>query len=259
MASPGLPTESPGLPMASPGLRMESLGLRQDFDAVILAGGRAARMDGADKPGLEVGGRPMLVSVAAAAAAAGAARLVVVGPERGGAVGRGLAAAASGLPGGLVIVREDPPGGGPVPALRCGLAAARSPWVALLAADLPFLTGSWLARLLALARTGISSGTAGRHAATSLSDAGVAAGPGSLAGAVLADGDGRPQWLAGCWRTDLLRSALRGYGGDSLGGLMRPLGALLVAEAGDGPAPWLDCDDPSQLAAARAAAWDGER
>jgi molybdopterin-guanine dinucleotide biosynthesis protein A len=244
--------------MASPGLPMESPGLPEDFDAVILAGGRAARMDGADKPGLEVGGRPMLVSVAVAAAAAGAARLIVVGPERGGAVGRGLAAAASGLPGGLVMVREEPPGGGPVPALRCGLAAARSPWVALLAADLPFLTGSWLARLLTLAGTGVPNGTAGRDAASSLSDAGADSGPGGLAGAVLADGDGRAQWLAGCWRTDRVRSALRGYRGDSLGGLMRPLGALLVAEAGDGPAPWLDCDDPSQLAAARAAARDGE-
>jgi molybdenum cofactor guanylyltransferase len=230
---------------------MAPSGQPEDFDAVILAGGRAARMNGADKPGLEVGGRPMLVSVALAAAAASATRLIVVGPERGGAVGRGLAAAAAGLPGGLVLVREEPTGGGPVPALRCGLAVTRSTWVALLAADLPFLTGSWLARLLALA---------------------VSGGP---AGAVLADADGRPQWLAGCWRADLLRSALREYRGDSLGGLLRPLGAALLPPAaglaGDGmesgaagslpggaAVPWLDCDDPSELAAARAAFGDGD-
>src|ERR1700728_2346666 len=178
-----------------------------DFDAVILAGRRAPRRNGSDKPSLEVGGVPLLVLVARAAAAAGARQVIVVGPERGGAVGAGLAAVAAprrrgpgaGLDGGLVTVREWPPGGGPVPALRCGLDAASAPWVALVAADLPFLTDSWLAALLALAH---SSGRPG---------------------AVLVDHGQRPQWLAGCWQAGPLRAALGRYAGASLGGLLRPL------------------------------------
>jgi molybdopterin-guanine dinucleotide biosynthesis protein A len=201
-----------------------------DFDTVVLAGGLAARMNGADKPGLDVGGDPMLVLVARAAAAAGTGKLIVVGPERGGAVGRGMAEVASSLPRGLVTVREAPPGAGPVPALRCGLAMVSAPWLALLAADLPFLTGRWVTALLDLA---VASGQPG---------------------AMLADGGGRPQWLASCWQTSRLHSAATGYSGDSLGGLLSPLRAALLPVAGDVQPPWQDCDRPAELARARAAA-----
>ncbi len=208
-----------------------------EFDTVILAGGKAARMAGADKPGLAVGGVPMLASVALAAAAAGTRRLIVVGPERAGPVRDALLRAGTGLPGGLALVREEPPGGGPVRALRRGLAEVVSPWLALLAADLPFLTGPVLADLVgALAVT---------------------------AGAVLADDDGRPQWLAGAWRADVLRGAVADYQGSSLGGLLAPLEPRLASPAAGSPAgdnpearggmpPWLDCDTPEDLAAARA-------
>jgi molybdenum cofactor guanylyltransferase len=206
------------------------------FDTVILAGGRAARMAGADKPALEVGGRPMVVSVASAAVDAGTARLIVVGPRRGGPVDRLLESAAESIPGGLVWLRESPPGAGPLAALRCGIGPVSSPWLVLLAADLPFLSGAWIRELLA------RSAAAGRP------------------GAVLADDDGRPQWLAGCWDTGLLRTGLSHYDGRSLSGLLAPLDPVLVA-AGAGRAgaatpvpPWLDCDDPAALAAARAAA-----
>jgi molybdopterin-guanine dinucleotide biosynthesis protein A len=207
-----------------------SLGARAtDFDSVILAGGLATRMNGADKPELEVGGRPMLVSVAAAAASAGTGRLIVVGPRRGGAVGRGLATLASGLPGGLITVCEEPPGSGPVAAVRRGLSEVRAPWVALLAADMPFLTGEWLTALLA---------------------AGAA---GGRAGAMLADDTGRAQWLAGCWQTARLRASLGTYQGGSLGGLLGPLQPAIVPADTAGQAPWQDCDSPAELAAARAA------
>ena len=203
-----------------------------DFDAVILAGGRAGRLAGADKPSLEVAGAPMLVSVARAAAAAGTRKLIVVGPDRAGRVHDALASLAAGLAGGLSCVREDPPGGGPVPALRRGLAEVTAPWLALLAADLPFLTGPQLADVLARA-----GGGAGR-------------------GAVFADDDGRPQWLAGCWQASALRAALARYQGDSLHGLLEPLSPQLVPSVGTGggPPPWLDCDTPDDLAAARAIA-----
>jgi molybdopterin-guanine dinucleotide biosynthesis protein A len=200
-----------------------------DFEAVILAGGAARRMRGADKPALEVGGTPLLVSVARAAAAAGARRVVVVGPDRGGEVAAGLEVVGAGLRQGLITVRESPAGSGPVPALGRGLAEVNTSWLALLAADLPFLTGAWVAALLAQAQA------AGHD------------------GAVLMDAGGRPQWLAGCWRTGALRQALGEYDGGSLRGLLAPMApALLAAPARQQP-PWLDCDDDESLAAARAA------
>ncbi|GGV20974.1 hypothetical protein GCM10010182_48710 [Actinomadura cremea] len=181
------------------------------WDAVVLAGGAARRFGGADKPAARVGGRALLERVAAAAS--GAARLVVVGPARDLAVD-------------AVRVREDPPGAGPVPALRAGLAEVRAPRVALLAADLPFLGPAHLTRLL-----------------------GALTGPAS--GAVLVDEDGRDQWLAGCWRTAALRTALDAYDGTSLRGLLAPLEpARLVLPAGGRP-PWYDCDTPEELARAR--------
>lgn len=204
------------------------------FDTVILAGGAGSRLDGADKPALEVGGQPMLVTVAAAAAAAGSGLLIVVGPDRHGAVECGLAAIGAGLAGGLITVQESPQGAGPVPALRRGLAEHCAPWVALLAADLPFLTGSWVSALLAAASSGGGDG------------------------AVLADSSGRPQWLAGCWRAAALTAALAGYRGQSLGGLLGPLNPAVLPSSDQTRPPWLDCDDPASLAAARAAVLDGE-
>ncbi|MGO4426310.1 NTP transferase domain-containing protein, partial [Streptomyces sp. MCAF7] len=50
------------------------------YDAVILAGGAARRLGGADKPALRVGARPLLDRVLDACR--GAERTVVVGPRR---------------------------------------------------------------------------------------------------------------------------------------------------------------------------------
>jgi molybdenum cofactor guanylyltransferase len=196
-----------------------------EFDAVILAGGRGARLGGADKPGLVVGAATMAATVAAAAAAAGARRVILVGPDRPD---------VAAVTGRLVVAREDPPGAGPVPALRAGLAQAAAPWVAVLAADLPFLTADRLRALLAAAA--------------------ASAGAGDSAGAVVADAAGTEQWLAGCWRTGRLAAALAGYQGRSLHGLLRPLRPALMPDPGPagGPSPWLDCDTPAELAAARA-------
>ena len=193
----------------------------------MLAGGRASRLGGADKPALLVGERSLVGWVASAAAEAGAQRVVVVGPDR---PELGLAVSD------LRVVREDPPGSGPVPALRRGLAEAGAPWVFVLAADLPFIRAADLTSLLAAAR-GDGTGTA--------------------AGAVLADDTGRPQWLAGCWRTGALCPALDGYRGGSLHGLLRPLSPVLVGPAPGraGPPPWLDCDTEDDVRLARA--WTG--
>jgi molybdopterin-guanine dinucleotide biosynthesis protein A len=225
------------------------------FDVIILAGGRGARLGGADKPGLVVGASTMAATAARAAATAGAGQIILVGPDRPDVT----AATAAGAPpatdaappatdtaaratvpgaanragsawaGRLVVTREEPPGAGPVPALRAGLAEVAAPWVAVLAADLPFLGGDQVRRLLAAACDGAS------------------------AGAVIADESGAVQWLAGCWRTDRLTDALAAYRGSSLRGLLGPLRPALIRETGpgDGPPPWLDCDTPDELAAAR--------
>jgi molybdopterin-guanine dinucleotide biosynthesis protein A len=154
-----------------------------------------------------IGGQPIIESVIAAAA--GAEQVIVVGPPRG-ALDR------------VVYVREDPPGAGPVPALRRGLAEVSAPLVAALAADLPFLRSGHIRVLLRAAAAGN--------------------------GAVLADDTGLEQWLAGCWQTSVLRAALAGYQGQSLRGLLRPLGPVLLdlVEPGE-PPPWLDCDTPDDV------------
>ncbi|MFF4418007.1 NTP transferase domain-containing protein [Streptosporangium sp. NPDC001559] len=172
-------------------------------DACILAGGMARRLGGQDKPGLHVGGRPLVERVAAAVPDAG--RLIVVGSPR------------PGLPG-AVFLRECPPGAGPVPALRAGMTAVTAPWVALLAADLPFLTAGHVSALFAAAE--------------------------GAAGAVLLDEEDRQQWLAGVWRTAELTRALDGYEGRSLYGLLGPLGPVGLRLPGK---PWFDCDTPDDL------------
>ncbi|ARU53674.1 hypothetical protein CBR64_05525 [Cellulosimicrobium cellulans] len=94
----------------------------------MLAGGRAARL-GTPKPGVVVGGRPLLEH--ALAATAGAGRTVVVGPD------------ALADPARYVLTREDPPFGGPVAGIAAGLGAlpgpdgGGAPWVLVLACDVP--------------------------------------------------------------------------------------------------------------------------
>lgn len=188
----------------------EREGATETHDAVILAGGAARRLGGADKPGLLVGGRPLIVTVVAAVPAA--RRVVIVGPAR------------AELPG-AIVVREEPPGSGPVPALRAGLAEVTATWTVLLAADLPFLRPVHVAELLREA--------AGRP------------------GAVLVDDAGRDQWLAGVWRSARLRTALAGYSGASLRGLLAPLCPIRVRPvASDERPPWYDCDTAQDVARA---------
>jgi len=193
-------------------------------DACVLAGGLARRLGGRDKPGLRVFGRPLVESVAAAVPGAG--RLIVVGPPR------------PGLPH-AIFRREDPPGGGPVPALRTGLAEVKAPWVVLLAADLPFLTAEHVRALL---------DAAGAVDEAPLGAAGTGAAEASGPGAVLLDDGGREQWLAGVWHTRSLRRALGRYEGRSLHGLLAPLRPVTVRLTGQ---PWFDCDTMDDLRRAR--------
>ncbi len=183
------------------------------YAAVVLAGGRAARLGGRPKPQLEVGGRSMLAAVLAAAG--DAADRVVVGPPQP-------------VPPGVRVVREHPPGGGPVPALRAGLTAVDTEVVALLAADLPFLTAAVI--------QGLRERLTGD-------------------GVLVVDATGRDQLLLGVWRTAALRAALADiHGPTSMRAVLGPLAVRRYRPevvAGH-PAPWTDCDTPAALAAARA-------
>jgi molybdopterin-guanine dinucleotide biosynthesis protein A len=99
--------------------------MAQDVDAVVLAGGLARRLEGADKPALEFGGVTLLDRVIEACA--DAREIFCVGPIR-----------PTRRP--VCWAREDPPGAGPVAALAAGLELTRTPRVLVLAADLPFLS-----------------------------------------------------------------------------------------------------------------------
>jgi molybdopterin-guanine dinucleotide biosynthesis protein A len=182
------------------------------YTALVLAGGRGARLGGQAKPQLEVGGRTMLATVLAAVA--DAAAHVVVGPPQP-------------VPHGVVVVREHPPGGGPVAALRAGLPEVGTDVVAVLAGDLPFLTAHLVAQLRdALAGDGV----------------------------LVVDDGGRDQYLLGMWRTAALRGALPADGGPtSLRRVLAPLRVqrLRPALVAGEPPPWLDCDTPADLARAR--------
>ena len=182
------------------------------YTAVVLAGGRAARLGGQAKPQLEVGGRTMLDAVLAAVADAECR--VVVGPVQP-------------VPEDVVLVREQPPGGGPVAALRAGLDLVSTETVAVLAGDLPFLPASVVAQL--------------RRSLTA-------------DGVLVVDDTGRDQLLLGVWRTAAVRGAVADSSGPtSLRKVFAPLAVQRIRpQPTPGvPPPWLDCDTPADLARAR--------
>ncbi|TXC97888.1 NTP transferase domain-containing protein [Streptomyces sp. ISID311] len=198
-----------------------------DYDAIVLAGGAARRLGGADKPALSVGGRPLLDRVLAACP--DAARTVVVGPGR---------------PTARPVVRalEDPPGGGPLAALEAGLRHTTAPVVLVLSADLPFLTAATVHHLLAAATAG---------------GPGPGGGAAPRDGAMLRDASGRDQPLVAAYRSGPLRRELArlraGHG--TLAGLpLRALWAELVLERVPDARSTasFDCDTWEDIDAARA-------
>ncbi|WP_327436851.1 molybdenum cofactor guanylyltransferase [Amycolatopsis alkalitolerans] len=151
---------------------------------------------------LQIGGKPLLRR--AIDALEGADPLVVVGPERAGVTG-------------VRWAREDPPGGGPVAALAAGLAVVdAAAWVAVLAGDLAAIRKSTVDRLRAAV--------------------------GSADGATLVDGEGRPQWLIGVWRTGRLRAVLPAEPANA--SLRKVLGALEVVRVPEVAGESADVDTP---------------
>ncbi|MGW2224208.1 NTP transferase domain-containing protein [Streptomyces formicae] len=187
------------------------------YDAVVLAGGGAARLGGADKPGVRVGGRALIDRVLSACS--GARTTVVVAEPR-----------ATARP--VVWAREDPPGGGPLAALDAGLRRTTAERVVVVSADLPFLDGRTVRGLLdALRESGAD-------------------------GAVLTDPDGRDQPLVAAYRSAPLRresEVLAEENGGGLTGLpLRRLTARLTLTRVADPVAAFDCDTWDDIAAARA-------
>jgi molybdopterin-guanine dinucleotide biosynthesis protein A len=192
------------------------------YDAVVLAGGAARRLGGVDKPGVVVGGRGLLDRVVGACGGAG--RIVVVGPRRATVAG-------------VEWAREEPPGGGPLPALAAGMAAlggdARD-MVLVVAADLPFLTAETV--------TGLVDALAAEPAAE---------------GVLLTDAGGRDQPLAAAYRTEALRRELALLSGEHGGLTGLPLRLLtrelaLHRRADPTGEASFDCDTWEDVAVARA-------
>ena len=188
--------------------------LDRPLRAIVLAGGASRRL-GVDKPEERVGGRRLLDVALAAVADADA--VVVVGPQRD-------------VPDKVTVLREDPPGCGPVPALAAGLAALPDgpADVAVLAADLPRITPEVVAALAA------------------------ARGHAPVAFAV--DDNGRVQYLTAVWDSAALAAALA-----AAPSRVRDLLPCTAVTAAVGDVT--DVDTPEQLAAARAyaATPDGAR
>ena len=200
------------------------------LDALILAGGRATRLDGFDKAELSIEGSSLLAIALRATDAADARTRVVVGPDRA-------------LPASVRRAREDPPFGGPVAAIAAGLAAldpatddaAGADLVLVLAADMPRAEDA--VRLLL---TGWSGAGDGAH---------------------LVDADGREQWLCGVYRRGPLGAAVAAVSdtsgdigrGETRGLSVRRLLAPLTLERVDDPdSVAADIDTWSDVESARA-------
>ena len=183
------------------------------YDAIVLAGGAARRMQGADKPQLDVGGMRMLDRVLAAVA--DAERRIVVGPRRA-------------VPVPVTWRRERPAGSGPVAAIAAALDAVAEERVLVFAADLPDI-GPAVPALLG-----------------ALDDAAP-----EVDAACLVEPEGQLNYLAAGWRTASLRRIVDGLGaagGVPARALLSDARIIRVADlAGWGQ----DCDTWEQLAAAR--------
>lgn len=169
-------------------------------EAIVLAGGRASRLGGIDKPRLRVGQETLLDGVIRALTDAGCRRIVVAGPV-----------AEESAADHVEWVREDPPFGGPVAGIAAALERVASPTVFVLAGDLA-APESVIARLRTPDSSPVRPDTARDRRAE---PQGPPAHPSDSAvlaahedGRCLSDPDGRVQWLAGVYRTAALRDGL---------------------------------------------------
>ncbi|MFJ6012249.1 DUF6457 domain-containing protein [Streptomyces sp. NPDC092952] len=204
-----------------------------EYDAIVLAGGAAKRLDGADKPGIRVGGRALLDRVLTACS--DASTTVVVGGRR-----------PTVRP--VVWTCEEPRGGGPLAALDAGVRRTTADRLLVLSADLPFLGPGTVGALLSAVPEGHREGI--RNGPRDGQDGE----PGE--GALCVDPQGREQPLVAVYRAEPLRRELALIAAEHGGLSGLPL--RLLAEGLDlarvmaGPLASFDCDTWEDIAAARA-------
>lgn len=185
------------------------------YDAVVLAGGRAHRLGGVDKPAVLIKGTSLLGRAVDAVALAG--RLVIVGARRDVETPRSD----------VVWCVEDPPDGGPVAGLAAALPHTTADTVLVLAADLPWIGGGIAALVAAVPADGA---------------------------ALLVDAGGRLNYLAAAWRRASLARALAGLD-DVHGASMRALLRAITHVPVPDPDGWgTDCDTWADVDAARRSA-----
>jgi molybdopterin-guanine dinucleotide biosynthesis protein A len=169
------------------------------FAAVVLAGGRAARLGGADRASIEIAGRTLLQHTLDAVI--DASEVVVVGHQ-----------VPTDRP--VTFVVEDPRHGGPVAGLLTGRDALLRtfPTLVVLAVDMPRVTAATVRRLHEAARR-----------------------DGGRDGAVLVDPDGRRQLalVVDTARLDAVRPTRDEQHGAALRALLEPLDLVDVPAVGD--------------------------
>jgi molybdopterin-guanine dinucleotide biosynthesis protein A len=192
------------------------------YSAVVLAGGRGRRLGGVDKAGVVINGRTLLAR--ALDVVAGASPRIVVGPPQ------------PGLPPDVVVVREEPPGGGPVAAIDAGIAEVETDVVVVLACDLPLVTSHIVDALV----------DALQNAPAARTPAG-----GGVDGVLLRDEEMRRQPLVAAYRSASLRRAVAGLPTPEGAAMRELLNELELRELpASGPVA-LDCDTWESVAACR--------
>ncbi len=112
-----------------------------DTTALILAGGKATRLGGVDKRELVVDGRTIF-----------ARQCEVLAPR----VAEILVSSPREVPG-YRTVADAVPGAGPLAGIAAGLAAAATPWLLVVAGDMPYVSGALIELVLAHAGDGVDA------------------------------------------------------------------------------------------------------
>lgn len=179
----------------------------QQATAIVLCGGSSRRFGGTDKTRAPLHGESLLARLVRNLPAE--LEVVCVGPVRP-------------LPRAVRWTREDPPGGGPLAGIAAALPHVHTPYVLLLAGDLPF---------------------AGEAAGLLL--AALAAAADRVDGVRALDEDGEEQALLCAYRTERLRAAVPAGARDQ--GVRRTLAPLTCARIAVPPHAAWDVDTTADL------------